>query len=166
MIEIAKEETPAELDVCYRVGNLHQISEVTQEVDFITCNYVLENIENIASAFSTFYSVLKPLGTCIFSISHPLRAMAIREKTKDKETWTLENYFDKGTRISDLGEGLKVKKYKKTISDYLNACIEAGFKIEKCLEPQPIQEGSTCDPRAHETSMRLPQLLVVKMIKA
>ena len=165
MIDIAKRETPEDLNIDYRVGDLYQLNKIANNIDLIICSYVLENIDDITSIFKEFYSVLKPEGICIFSISHPIRAMAVREKIEEKEIWKLENYFERGMRISDFGHGLKVKKYKRTISDYLMACIKAGFKIENFVEPQPIKDGETRDPAAYKIAMELPQLLVIKMRK-
>ncbi|MCS5709903.1 methyltransferase domain-containing protein [Candidatus Berkiella aquae] len=165
MINIAKNEKPAELDITYHLGNLYETHLSENSIDYIICNYVLENIHNLSAVFNEYYRILKPQGECLFSISHPLRAHAIKESKNNIDTWILENYYDKGERISDLGEGLKVKKYKRTISDYLNAGMTSGFLINHFAEPQPIPEGKVSDANAYEMAMRLPQLLLVKMIK-
>ncbi len=165
MIDIAKKETPADVSIDFRVNDLYQLDLNSDSVDLIICSYVLENIEDITSIFTEFSRVLKPGGSCIFTISHPVRAMAIREKLGKSETWKLENYFDRSIRISDIGHGLKIKKYKKTVSDYLTACIDAGFQIEKFLEPLPTKEGEQADPEAYKLAMHLPQLLAIKMLK-
>lgn len=165
MINIAQREKPADLDITYHVGNLYETHLPEKSMDYIICNYVLENINNLSAAFNEFHRILKSQGECLFSISHPLRAHAKKEIRNDKETWMLENYYDKGERISDLGHGLKIRKYKRTISDYLNAGITAGFLINHFAEPQPIPEGMAGDANSYELAMRLPQLLLVKMIK-
>lgn len=165
MIEIAASETPKDLPITYQVGNLYQLDLKSSSIDLIICNYVLENIQNIDEVFSEFNRVLKNDGVCIYSISHPIRAMAKREEVNGDEIWKLEDYYDRGIRISDFGQGMKIKKYKRTISDYMNACIKAGFNINQFCEPQPILAGKTNDIKSYNLAMRLPQLLVIKMNK-
>ena len=60
---------------------------------------------------------------------------------------------------------MKVKKFKRTVSDYLNTSIMVGFSLKRCDEPQPIPAGEQQDPKSYELAMRLPQLLVVQLEK-
>lgn len=163
MIDIAQKETPKSDDIIYQVGNICELKAQSQSLDLIICNYVLENISDISSAFREFKRILKPGASCIYSISHPLRGTAEKESFEGHEIWKLKNYFDRGVRISDFGQGMRVKKYKRTLSDYLNAAIDQGFAIQHMIEPQPIPAGEKSDPIAYEMAMRLPQLLLLKM---
>ncbi|MCR9192586.1 MAG: methyltransferase domain-containing protein [Gammaproteobacteria bacterium] len=163
MIEIARQELSQYKDIAYQVGNIYELTVKNQSVDWIICNYVLENVFDIDAVFEEFKRVLKPGGCCVYSISHPLRGTAEKEFLDGHEIWKLKNYYDKGVRMSDFGQGMKVKKYKRTLSDYINASINPGFLIEHMLEPQPILLGKKNDVVAYEAAMRLPQLLIVKM---
>lgn len=165
MIEIAKDETPPSMSIDYRVDNLYNLDLKEGLIDLILCNYVLENIEDLDAIFNEFYRVLKTGGNCLFSISHPFRAHAIKEKRDGIELWVLADYFEGGTRISDLGGGLRVNKYKRTISQYINSAIQAGFHISQLIEAQPIKEGKEIDPQNYETAMKLPQLMSVSLEK-
>lgn len=166
MISIANAEKLAEENIIYRIGDLNNTQLDSNGFDLIICNYVLENISSLNTVFNEFYRLLKAHGECIFSISHPLRATSRPEEANGHEIWRFEDYYDKSTRISDFGHGLKVKKYKRTISDYLTAAITAGFIINHFSEPQPIVSGQAQNPKAYEAAMRLPQLLLVKMQKS
>lgn len=166
MIAIANEEKLNTDNISYHVGNLENLNWLNANtVDLIMCNYVLENIEDILPIFKEFYRLLKPGGNFIFSISHPLRAAAKRFKQANEEIWQLENYYDHSIRISDFGGGLKIKKYKRTIADYITATIQCGFVITDYCEPQPIPDGKEVDRAAYDTAMRLPQVLLVKLVK-
>lgn len=165
MIDIANEEKPADLDITYSLGNLYDIQQTDESVDLIVCNYVLENLAELNTVFTEFHRVLKKDGLCLFSISHPLRAFTEKEFFQDKEIWRLENYFAGGTRTSDFGQGMTVLKFKRTCHDYLQAAFNAGFLANQFLEPQPIPEGKKCHPQQYEQAMRLPQLLIVGLIK-
>lgn len=166
MLTIANEEKHGNENIIYCIGNLSELSCQNETIDLIICNYVLGNIKDIKAIFKEFFRVLKSGGQCIYSISHPIRSMAIRENLNNTEIWRLENYYDRTTRISDLGPGMKIKTYKRTISDYINTSIEAGFTITKFCEPQPIPAGEEHDPITYNLAMRLPQLLLIKMEKS
>jgi SAM-dependent methyltransferase len=163
MIQIAEEEKPADLNISYQVGDICETRFESATFDMIVSNYVLENVADLDEAFSEFGRLLKKNGTLLFSVSHPIRAMADRQIKDGFEFWTLNQYFTKGTRDSDFGNGLKVIKFKYTLSDYINAAAAAGFLIEKLYEPQPIAAGQLKDPLSYEVSMRLPQLMILKL---
>lgn len=165
MLAIANEEKQPEDNISYHLGDLYQTDLPNDSVDLIVCNYVLESIKDIDRVFKEFYRVLKTEGTCIYSISHPLRALTIKEKINNREIWRLENYYDHGIRTSDFGQGMKIKKFKRTISEYIDSSTKAQFFIKKFYEPQPIPEGKKHDPEAYDIAMRLPQLLIIKIIK-
>lgn len=165
MIDIARNETKDSANIHYQVGNIDEMNVQDNSVDLIVCSYVLENIDEIATIFTEFFRVLKKDGHCIYSISHPIRAMAKREQVNGHEIWQLENYYDRSIRLSDFGQGMKIKKYKRTIADYINSSIAAGFTIKQFCEPQPIASGEKVDADAYHTAMRLPQLLLIQLIK-
>jgi 2-polyprenyl-3-methyl-5-hydroxy-6-metoxy-1,4-benzoquinol methylase len=162
MIQIAQEEKPSDLDISYQVGDICKTPFESGTFDLAISNYVLENIQDLSRPMGEFFRLLKPSGTLLFSVSHPIRAMANRVKSEASEDWILENYFSGGTRESDLGNGLKVIKFKHTLSDYINACTQAGFQIRNITEPQPIAEGKEKDPHLYELGMRLPQLMLIQ----
>ncbi len=166
MIDIANEEKLPTDKIQYRVGNLENLDWVEDNsMDVIICNYVLENLHDIQPIFKGFFRILRVRGECLFSISHPIRACSQRTKEGDAEVWQLENYYDHSIRIADFGDGLKVKKYKRTIGDYVNAAVGCGFVVTEFSEPQPVEAGKAVDPLAYDLAMRLPQLLLLKLRK-
>lgn len=164
MIAIAKREHASDR-IDYRVGDISQTGLPDSTFDWILCNYVLENVANLDRLFAEFLRLVRPGGTLIFSVSHPLRSLASREEIDSKERWLLSDYFVGGTGVSNLGDVLVVKKYKRTISEYVKALISTGFRLERLVEAQPIEAGREWDPVNYEISMRLPQLLTVQAKK-
>ncbi len=165
MIEIARRETPPEFNIAYHVGSLDALPFTAASFDIIICTYVLENVEDISQVFRQFYSVLKPKGTCIFSVSHPLRANSQKMVQDGQEVWIVENYFETGVRESDFGGGMFVPKYKRTIQNYVDALASANFVIDKLLEPQPAPAGKEVDQQGYAKAMRLPQVLTMRLTK-
>ena len=166
MIEIAKSEKPADLEISYRIGDICKTGLESSTFDLILSTYVLENVTDLSLVFTEFSRLLKPEGTLLFSVSHPVRSMANRENQDGKEVWVVDHYFSGGTRVSDLGNGLRVPKIKYTFSEYLNAATQAGFIFQEISEPKPISSGIEKDPTLYELGLRLPQLLILKFRKS
>lgn len=162
MIEIASRERPHDCDLSYSVDDIAAMRVPDASFDLVMCNYVLENISDIAGVFTEFHRVMKPGGFCIVSISHPLRAQAIREQRAGQEVWTLQDYFAHGERKSDFGGGMVVPKYKRPIEDYTEAVNAADLLIRRLLEPRPVPDGEAVDPDGYGKAVRLPQLLVIE----
>ncbi len=163
MIEIARKETPKELNVKYYVGNLYDLPFENKTFNLIICTYVLENIKNLAPVCEEFHRVLTKKGECIVTISHPIRAQSEKVDMGGKEVWVITDYFKKGMRDSDFGGGMMVPKYKRTLEDYMQAFLSAGFVLTNLLEPRPTRKGKEVDAVGYEKAMRLPQLLALKL---
>ena len=84
-------------------------------------------------------------GTLIFSQEHPLCTCHsgenrwTRDENGNKLYLNLANYGIEGERESVWFVD-NVKKYHRTFSNILNTLIEAGFLLEKVIEPLPSEE--------------------------
>lgn len=165
MIVIAKKETPTNLDVSYRVGDIAHVGGKNASFDLILSTYVLENVTDLEKVFKEFYRVLKRGGSCIFSISHPFRSKVTKVEKNGREVWILDDYFKPGTRQADFGHGMVVPKVTRTLQEYSSAAVRAGFLIADLLEPQPLPTAKKVDRKKFETTMRLPQILTFKLVK-
>ena len=58
----------------------------------------------------------------------------------------------------------KVKKYHRTFSTIINTLIEAGFQINKLIEPVPTPEALKEHP-AYNDLLHKPDFLIIKAIK-
>ena len=76
-------------------------------------------------------------------------------------------------RVLDLGCGFgehckifvdNVKKYHRTFSTIINTLIEAGFTIEKMIEPLPTEE-LLCDYPPYKDLFHKPDFLLIKVKK-
>ncbi len=165
MIKIAKEETPPALTITYSVGDVQKLQFNDASMDIILATYVLENVPDLQKTFQEFYRVLKPGGSFIASMSHPLRAASTQNTADDKEIWMVTNYFEEGVRTSDFGGGMMVPKHKRTMQEYVETATAAGFTLKHLLEPTPTPEGKAVDEKGYEVAMRLPQILTIQLTK-
>lgn len=70
----------------------------------------------------------------------------------------VDRYYYEGPRQAVfLGE--KVTKYHKTLTTYLDGLLQAGFSIERVVEPQPPEEMR--DQPGMKDEMRRPMMLII-----
>jgi SAM-dependent methyltransferase len=117
-----------------------------QSVDIIFSNMVLHMVENLKLAQSEAYRVLdKQSGTYVFSItppSHALCAKVEEQLGKPSRYLGLGGYFEQrmcSYMMLSENAGLpdcKIPYYHRTLEDYFNTTLEAGFAIDALYEPQ------------------------------
>lgn len=84
--------------------------------------------------------ILKPKGVFVFSVDHPVRDHGYWD---DNDKFVLDDYFDRKGKIwsYDFPEeniSAPMTGSFKTVSDYINAVIKAGFVLNTLIEPEPI----------------------------
>lgn len=176
LIEIAKKE---HLECEFVVGDIEKLPFNDAEFDVVFSSFTLHYLSTYQKAFNEAYRVLKPGGTMVFSAGHPIdTAMekvvaddTIRDKrlgvVKDQKTNIKTVYGDylKKSKLEAALEPLNVTFYRQPISDTINQLIEAGFVIEKCIEPKPLPEFEKVDPENYKVLNRIPEIIIFKAKK-
>jgi len=106
------------------------------------------NSNMLKKVFCEINSILKKKGKIIISLDHPMRTCGYWDLKLDR--FLVNNYFDKSINKWDydfLEYGVlgKFEGTYYTLSDLLNSFIEAGFAIEKILEPKAIKRKKYLD---------------------
>ena len=113
-----------------------------ESVDLVLCALAYEYADNRAGALREFRRVLKPDGALVLSKLHP---------TGD---WLRHggSYFD--TRVVEEWWGaeldMRVRFWKEPLEAICAAFADAGFLIERLVEPRPDPEAVTLNPSKHE----------------
>lgn len=177
LIEIAKHET-AGLQVEFKEGDLCNLKDFGgQEFDIVLCNLVLLNLECLTESLREFHRVLRPNGFVVLSIVHP--AFNVfgpgRWKLGDKNPQSRRRegqYFVTGDYFLEkefqaywktrAGEEFPqpFSFFHRTISTYVNAIIQTGFRLLEFKEPQPKS-----DDKFFDRERRVPFFLVIKAEK-
>ena len=55
--------------------------------------------------------------------------------------------------------------FRRPLNELLNPLLEAGFQIEKIIEPLPTDEFKQADPKHYEELSRFPAFLCLKAKK-
>ena len=147
--------------------------------------YALQYCNTLNSMNLTFqqiYEILAPRGIFVFSLDHPVRTIGQWDKQTDK--FFLDNYFDRSQKewdygFPETGVSAKMRGSFKTVSDIVNGVIQAGFRLEKILEPEPVKQDDNTqfgvnsryglkskeDPYSVDHLSRIPGTLIIKAEK-
>ncbi len=95
--------------------------------------------------------VLKPGGWMLFSTHHPA-ADAVHFKTND--------YFST-EHVKDHWWVGDVEFYRRSLTEIFASLRDAGFSIDRVIEPLPTEEFRVAEPAAYVRLMQQPEFLIV-----
>ncbi len=148
---------------------LHQAIEDVdfpeESMDIVISSLALHYIESFDSVCEKVYAILKPGGSFVFSVEHPIFTARkeqdwIYDKTgKEPLQWPVDNYQIEGKREASLLNET-VTKYHRTVSTFMNGLSQAGFEILRVEESVPSEEMLKKIPEMkHE--LRRPMFLMI-----
>ena len=125
--------------------------------DIITSSMVLNYLDdkNLSLVFDKFRLWLRNDGRLFYVIPHPVR-MVYGDLTK---------YFSRGRSEGETPWGTMTIFHRRTVSDYINATIQAGFTIELVDEPEVPERAEKDNPAQYKKYTSYPTRLVVKAKK-
>ncbi|MEK5430500.1 class I SAM-dependent methyltransferase [Lysinibacillus sp. FSL R7-0073] len=168
MLDIAMERTPQQLPVQFFYGNCENLAFLADnQFDRIVSNMVLQDLEDYRATIREMYRLLKPNSTFIFSILHPCFVTPnsgwIRHEQLDQQYWKVQRYFYEGV-YQQLSSDPPLILFHRTLTSYVEAITEAGFHIEKIVEPRPSQEMLEKYPQFEE-DLHCADFIVFKLKK-
>ncbi len=161
--------TAAHPDIEFICADMSDLSFLNRKFDVVFSSLALHYIDDFRALVRGVYSLLNAGGYFIFSQEHPLTTAPIGGAgwTKDSDGnvlhYNLTDYACCGKRITRwIVDG--VEKYHRTFSEIVNTLVDAGFTVEKMLEPAPTQETIERD-KSWEKDLHKPNFLLVKAMK-
>jgi len=161
------EESPA---IDYLVASAVELPFRDETFDFATAFMSLMEFPETAQALAEAHRVLRPGGFLQFSITHPCFDTPHRRNLRDAEgrTYAIEvgDYFrycdgevlewTLGAAPEEARAGLakfKTPMFNRTLSEWVNLIVEAGFMIERMGEPTPSDETVREHPNVQDAQV-------------
>ncbi len=144
MLEVAKSENSNE-KITYLNMAMEDLGKLNMEFDVVISSLAFHYVEDFSGVVAQIYKMLSADGLFIFSQENPLSTCHsggnrwTKDENGNKLYLNLSNYGIEGERESVWFVD-NVKKYHRTFSSIVNSLVEAGFSIEKMIEPLPTEE--------------------------
>ncbi len=162
-------ETTIEPAVCYIRQAIEEISFGPGQFDIVVSSLALHYVEGLDAAFRRVGNCLVDGGSFAISVEHPIftalgeQGWCLSEDGRRRH-WPVDNYLQEGIRATDwMSEN--VTKYHRTVATYVNSLIDAGFRIERLLEPAPPPQLLNRHPEWKD-EVRRPMFLLIAATRA
>lgn len=122
-------------------------------MDIVTCNMVLlvQDDDTCQRTLRNFHRALRPNGMLLHINTHPVRMMY------DK----LDQYQSRGWTTQRSPWGTEIDNFHRTVADYINLTIQAGFTIMAVDEPEVNPDGRYDACNYAKYTQHPPRLVVV-----
>lgn len=123
LISIARKNIP---NASFQISDFTKMKLSKQRFDLALSDRSVEYLDNkdLIKFFKNVFLSLKKGGRFYLITGHPLRVNN-----------NISTYLERGPRKVSLPWGMKVTLFHKTIGDFINAAIQAGFSIKHMEEP-------------------------------
>ncbi|QQK81855.1 class I SAM-dependent methyltransferase [Salicibibacter cibi] len=163
MIQSAREMTKDPF-ISYIKAPIEDIDYSDSPFDVVISSLAFHYIKSFKSICEKVYDSLKPGGSFVFSVEHPIFTSRKEQEwyyddQRNRLHWPVDNYQKEGVReTSFLNEN--VTKYHRTISTYINNLIDTHFIIKAVKESFPSDEMSKNNPQMEDENRR-PMFLMI-----
>ncbi len=160
LIELARARD-AEGAIEYRVADLSApLPEYDRRFDLIASHLVLNDVPDHRGFIATLGAVLKPGGRLVVAMNNPY-SYVVRKHVTD--------YFAPGAYPyrGMVAQGVKVHFYQRTLEEYLDAFLAAGFRLRKLVDlptPEPVLNNPNLD-RLEPRGYQFPYFMILSFTK-
>lgn len=135
------------------------------EYDLVTSRFAIHYVDNIQKLFNNVHNALKENGKFVFSIQHPLTTSSFESKKAGdrRENWIVDDYFIAGERKEPWMDEVVIK-FHRTIEQYFQALVKAGFQIVDLREGEPKIEHFS-NEEEFKRRLRIPVVLAFSCVK-
>lgn len=163
MLEKAQEKTDDPF-ISYLKIPIEDIQFSASQFDVVLSSLAIHYLQNFEALCKKVYTYLKPGGSFVFSVEHPIFTSRDEQDWYNDEQgnrlhWPVDHYQTEGIRETTfLTEN--VIKYHRTLSTYMNDLIQVGFTIRAVKEPMPSEEMLQTIPSMQD-ELRRPMFLMI-----
>lgn len=127
--------------------------------DVVVCPLVLDYLPDLLPIFQEFYRLLRPGGVLVTSQGHPFA---------DFVYFASQDYFateQVGSEWRGFGKPVYVPTYRRPLNAILNPLLEAGFILQRLLEPLPAEQFRQADPEGYAELTIRPGFICLRAAK-
>jgi len=129
---------------------------------------VFEHIEGTAAALGEVGRVLRPGGTFLLFLNHPLLQAPgsgwIDDHILDEQYWRIGPYLAEHHGVEEVEKDIWIPFVHRPLSVYVNALVAAGLYLTAMLEPPP-PAGFLARADEYQQAAEFPRLLVLRAEK-
>lgn len=130
---------------------LHFLADSSQ--DGVLCALVIHHLSDRPGFLREVHRVLRPGGWLVVSTTHP---------TADWGRFG-GSYFDERWVTRPLDDRHAIEYKLMTLSTLVNECLDAGFILERMVEPQPSTRLAEVDPHRYDELCSAPVFLALRL---
>ena len=140
-------------------------------VDAAMACLVFEHIDAVDAAIAEAARVVRPGGRFCFFLNHPLLQTPdsgwIDDHMVDppEQYWRVGPYLIEAETVEQVELGVFIRFIHRPLSRYLNACFDAGFVLERMVEPAP-PPGFVARAPEYAEVVTIPRLLYLRLVRA
>ncbi|MEZ4767923.1 MAG: class I SAM-dependent methyltransferase [Caldilineales bacterium] len=128
--------------------------------DLVVCPLVLDYIRDWTPLFREFHRVLRPGGVLVFSHGHPASEFFL---------YYADGNYHEVEQVSwewtGFGTVVTMPSYRRPLAAVFNPLVDAGFLLDRVLEPRPVEAFRASEPETYERLMRQPGFLCIRAVK-
>lgn len=156
MLARGKAETQ-DPNISYIKADLETLELDSEKYELVYSSLAFHYIENLQGLLKEVHRSLKPGGSLVCSVEHPIYTASSRpewiQHPSGHQTWPVDHYQQEGPRTTNwLAEG--VIKQHRTMGTYLNMLIGLGFTITHVEDWGPSEAQLAAHPEWEEEGHR------------
>ena len=161
MVDRARARVAGLSDVC--VASLDErLPYASSRFDVVLCALALHYAADRRATLREFARVLKPCGAVVLSTQHPTadwlrKGGSYFDVRLETDIWKANPHG----RRSDWA----VRFWREPLTALCQAVYDAGFLIERLVEPQPAATMVERDPQAYDELLQRPAFLAMRLLK-
>jgi ubiquinone/menaquinone biosynthesis C-methylase UbiE len=131
--------------------------------DLVVCPLVIHYVLNRTAALREFFRVLRPGGHAVLSTQHPTtdwlrKGGSYFDVSQEKDVWARDVWKREG-------QSLTVRFWREPLTGLCESAAEAGFFIERLVEPLPAESMRERWPDDWQKLQREPGFLILRLAK-
>jgi SAM-dependent methyltransferase len=130
-----------------------------QSFDGITCSFALHYLEDWRVALGSFASLLRPDGWVVISLDHPAGPPLPTQQGGYFDTELVSDTWHKGDRE------VTQHFWHRPLSAVVGAFADAGFVIDRVVEPQPSRDALARFPEELARADGVPGFIVYRILR-